>query len=210
MAVAFQNTLNGNAESRSKHTMHFTVEAQRMAKECLTDGAIAIDATVGNGFDTLFLAQHVGEAGLVYGVDIQSAAIESAKQKLQQADLLHRTQLAVMSHADLPDLLLPQDHGQVSVAMFNLGYLPFGDKSIVTTAAATRRALDHTFRLLKLGGLLSVLAYPGHAGGAEETAMIAQWLDDQHSFFEVKRFQDSQNTNSPILWSMSKCRPHLQ
>lgn len=190
--------------------MHFTVEAQRMAADYLTAGAIAIDATVGNGFDTLFMAQHVGEAGLVYGVDIQPAAIESAKQKLQQADLLHRTQLAVMSHADLPDLLLPKDRGQVSVAMFNLGYLPFGDKSIVTTAAATRQALDHAFALLRLGGLLSVLAYPGHAGGAEETAMIAQWLDDHHSFFEVKRFQDSQNSNSPILWSMSKCRSHSQ
>ena len=210
MAPAFQNTLNGNAESKSKPTMHFTVEAQKMAKEHLTDGAIAIDATVGNGFDTLFLAQKVGESGLVYGVDIQAAAIESAKHKLQQADLLDRTQLAVMSHADLPELLLPKDHGQVSVAMFNLGYLPFGDKSIVTTAAATRQALDHTFTLLRLGGLLSVLAYPGHAGGSEESAMIAQWLDDHHSYFEAKRFQDSQNTNSPILWSMSKCRPHSQ
>jgi len=188
--------------------MHFTVEAQKMAIEYLTDGAIAIDATVGNGFDTIFLAQNVGEAGLVYGVDIQSMAIESAKQKLQQADLLHRTQLAVMSHANLLDLLPTKDHGQVSVAMFNLGYLPFGDKSIVTTAASTRQALDHTFRLLRLGGLLSVLAYPGHAGGAEESTMIAQWFDDHHSYFEAKRFQDSQNTNSPILWSMSKCRSH--
>jgi len=204
MAHRFLAVLIGNeGDNRS---MHFTVEAQKMAMSHLVEGSIAIDATVGNGFDTVFLAQHVGESGLVYGVDIQSEAIESAKRKLQQAEMLHRTQLAVMSHANLDDLIHPTDFGQISVAMFNLGYLPFGDKSIVTTASATHQALAHVFNLLRLGGLLSILAYPGHAGGAEESAMISKWIEDHEAFFEVKRFQDSQNTNSPILWSMSKCR----
>lgn len=185
--------------------MHFTVEAQKLAKPFLTEGAIALDATVGNGFDTVYLAECVGESGWVYGVDIQPEAIDSAKRKLQESGLLDRTRLAVLSHADLDTLIAPEDQGRVSVAMLNLGYLPFGDKSIVTTAATTRLALNHILRMLRPGGLLSLLAYPGHAGGAEESEMIVRWMEDHETHFsKIHRFQDSQNTNSPILWSMSK------
>jgi hypothetical protein len=110
-----------------------------------------------------------------------------------------------MSHANLNELITRQHVGQVSVAMFNLGYLPFGNKSIVTTASSTLQALGHVFNALRIGGLLSVLAYPGHAGGEEESLMIAQWIEVHQAFLEVKRFQDAHNSNSPILWSMSKC-----
>ena len=60
--------------------MHFTVEAQSIAKRYLTEGSIARDANCGNGFDTLFLAGQVGNAGIVYGVDIQARAIETSRQ----------------------------------------------------------------------------------------------------------------------------------
>lgn len=182
--------------------MHFTVEAQLIAKRFLVPGAIAIDATAGNGFDTLFLADQVGGLGLVYAVDVQSRAIEIVQQKLQQTNLAAQCRLSVASHADLANIVAPGDVGNVSVAMFNLGYLPFGDKSIVTSSESTIAALDQVSRMMKAGGLISVLAYLGHPGGAQEATSVAEWVERLADIWTVERFQDSDNPNSPILWTL--------
>jgi ubiquinone/menaquinone biosynthesis C-methylase UbiE len=185
--------------------MHFTVEAQAIAKSYLAEGSIAIDATAGNGFDTLFLAEYVGSSGRVYALDLQTTAVEVTKQKLQRANLQNRVLLLNGSHESLDTFVSPQDVGHVSVVMFNLGYLPFGDKSIVTRAESTLIALQHSARMLRLGGLLIVLAYPGHSGGENEADQIARWVNQQAEF-TVQCFRDLANKNSPILWSMTKYR----
>ena len=184
--------------------MHFTLEAQSIAKRYLTVGSIAIDATCGNGFDTLFLAGQVGRSGIVYGVDIQERAIETSRKKLHEADLLPQCRLMVGSHSHLTSIIKPAHVGRISVVMFNLGYLPLGDKSIVTKPETTVNALEQAVELVRPGGLVSILAYPGHAGGLEEANCIANWIGRCELNFHAEKFQDSNNGNSPILWALTK------
>jgi hypothetical protein len=65
--------------------------------------------------------------------------------------------------------------GRVGVVMFNLGYLPGAGQALVTRPVTTRAALVRAVELLRPGGLLSVLAYTGHAGGRHEAAVVAAW-----------------------------------
>jgi SAM-dependent methyltransferase len=174
--------------------MHFTVEAQNIACRYLTKGCIAIDATCGNGNDTLFLAEKVGEDGTVYGIDIQADAVDVARQKLADAGLV------ISSHSNLRTIVDPAHIGLVSVIMFNLGYLPFGDKSLVTKPDSTLAALDQAVELVRPGGLISILAYPGHSGGLEESNDVMSWIENRRDAFAVERFQDIKNDKSPILW----------
>jgi predicted methyltransferase len=184
--------------------MHFTVEAQNFAKPHLTAGAIAVDATCGNGFDTLFMAEQVGSSGVVYGVDIQSRAIETVKAKLQAAGTLSQCRLVVGSHSQLKAMIEPEHAGGVSVVMFNLGYLPLGDKTIVTKPETTLAGLDQAFEVLRPGGFLSVLAYPGHPGGQEESQCVADWISRHADELRSLRYQDPGNRNSPVLWALTK------
>ena len=184
--------------------MHFTVEAQNLAKRYLANGSIAIDATCGNGFDTLFLAEQVGSSGVVYGLDIQERAIESVRKKLLEKAMLSQCRLVVGCHSQLTSILNAVHAGVVSVVMFNLGYLPLGDKSIVTRPATTLAALDQASELVRPGGLISVLAYPGHAGGLDEANCVANWVGRCEIRFHTEKYRDLSNVNSPILWAFAK------
>jgi SAM-dependent methyltransferase len=201
--------------------MHFTVEAQKFACRYLSRGDVAIDATCGNGLDTVFLAQQVGCDGVVYAIDLQPSALAITRQKLLDTGLIGRCRLVAGSHSELGAFVDPNHVGRVSVVMFNLGYLPFGDKGVVTTASSTIAGLNHALKLLRPKGLISVLAYPGHIGGLEESQRVAEWVEGHdESFrphsefhadgafhadraFRVERFQDFKNLQSPILWLLS-------
>ena len=149
--------------------------AHQSVAEVLAAGDIAVDATVGNGHDTLFLARAVGEGGRVYGFDIQQQALDEARHRLDQAGIAERVALYHAGH-EVMALLLPDDlRGRVKAVMFNLGYLPRGDKSRTTRPATTLSALSDALGLLAPGGRISVLAYTGHSGGREETEAIKAW-----------------------------------
>ncbi len=134
-------------------------------------GDIVIDATAGNGHDTLFLAQRVGPLGQVYAFDIQESALKSTATRLTAAGMTN-VRLIHDDHAHMRKWIEPQHRGCVSTVMFNLGYLPRGDKSIVTKSSSTLAAIDDAISLLHVGGRLTILAYPGHSGGFEETTAV--------------------------------------
>ncbi|MFA9461014.1 tRNA (mnm(5)s(2)U34)-methyltransferase [Thiohalorhabdus sp. Cl-TMA] len=151
--------------------------AHRAVAECLYAGAWAVDATVGNGHDTLFLAQMVGEGGRVDGVDTQTPALSAARARLAEAGVLDRVRLHQGGHERLPYLLPGQAAGRVQAVMFNLGFLPGGEKTLITRPETTLAALDASIALLAPEGRLSVVAYPGHPGGAEECAAVMEWAE---------------------------------
>jgi glycine oxidase len=184
--------------------MHFTVEAQRIVAEHLSLGDLAIDATAGNGYDTLFLAEAVGIDGRVFAIDLQGAAIERLKAKLGEHKFLERVDLFVGNHASIEQLVAPKWHGAISCVMFNLGYLPLGDKSITTTRENTVLAVRGAAAVLKPGGMLTVLAYVGHPGGRDEATAVADWMANSGERFECTSLQDFANPNSPILWVAKK------
>ncbi len=132
-----------------------------------------IDATAGNGHDTEFLASLVGETGRVVAFDVQRTALDSTRARLTAQGWSGRAILIHGSHAELPAHV---DGNSASAIVFNLGYLPGADQSIITTTAETLRALDGASHVLRNNGLLAVVCYPGHAGGDEETEAVEAWM----------------------------------
>jgi len=156
--------------------MPLTKRAQQAVGGILRPGDRAIDATVGNGQDTLFLAGRVAPDGRVIGFDIQPEALASAQRRLDQARLQHVARLLLCSHQQMTARIPADWSGQVSAVMFNLGYLPGGDKNQVTRADSTLPALDQALGLLSTGGLISLLVYRGHDGARDEAAAVQSWL----------------------------------
>jgi predicted methyltransferase len=150
-------------------------QAHAILQAHLQNGDIAIDATAGNGHDTLFLAQQVAPLGQVYSFDIQAAAITATHHRLLTADLRPVVLLNQHSHAQMSEFIAPEHQGKIKAVMFNLGYLPRGDKSIITQTASTLSALNTAAELLAEAGIMSILAYPGHQGGECETVQVANW-----------------------------------
>jgi len=142
-------------------------------------GDIAIDATLGNGHDTLFLAQQITLTGLVYGFDIQAQALVATSQRLATAQLSDVCCLFHAGHQNMAKMIPVAQHGKIKAVMFNLGYLPHGDKTLISQAQTTLQALNAARLLLCKTGVISVLAYPGHSGGDTETAQVAQWCQQQ-------------------------------
>lgn len=133
-------------------------------------GDLVIDATAGNGHDTLFLAERVGPTGKVLAFDVQEAALASARERVAAAgwvEFIHDSHAGMGNHAAA---------GSVAVVMFNLGYLPGENHELTTESAETLRALEVAATLLKPGGVLSVVCYPGHPSGAAEAVAVESWM----------------------------------
>jgi predicted methyltransferase len=150
--------------------------AHERLRPLIPAGAIAIDATAGNGWDTAFLLECVGPSGRVFAFDVQHVALASTRVRIAPLAGAGRVALILQSHAELKAHLPVALHGHVDAAMFNLGYLPGADHTLVTQQSSTIAALAAVRDVLRPGGALSILAYPGHPGGADETAAVAAWV----------------------------------
>lgn len=161
-------------------------EAKKQIANHLNSGAVAIDATAGNGHDTLFLAEQVGAGGKVFSFDIQAQALSNTRLKLQQHSLDQRVRLIHAGHQHWRDYI-PSDYlGKVSAIMFNFGYLPGGDKTITTVVDTTLAALNQAPLLLApSGACMTLMTYPGHEQGKLELIAIEHWLQT----LDNKRFQ---------------------
>lgn len=164
-------------------------------------GCVLVDATAGNGHDTVFLARlALPEGGEVVAFDIQAQALEGVQDRLTQEDL-HAT-LVCASHVEL------REHvpGDVTAIMFNLGFLPGSDKAVVTRKDSTLAALEAAADLLAVHGVLSVHAYSGHPGGKEEVEAVAAWvraLPRKHWRAQAVS-EANRSEKAEFLWLMEK------
>lgn len=158
----------------------------------------AIDATVGNGGDTLFLAELASAAGgRVFGFDVQAAALERTRARLAERSL--SAELFLAGHEKMAEFLPPALAGKFACAFFNLGWLPRSDKSTITRPDTTLAALESALGLLdKSRGLLSVLCYRGHDGGEAEFAAVRGFFDANFGG-GYESFSDAENAVSPVL-----------
>lgn len=162
--------------------------AHRLVGERLRAGEAAVDATAGNGHDTLFLARAVGPDGVVLAFDIQPAAIDATAARIGDArragEALGNVVLRATGHERLAAACGEAGIDAVGAVMFNLGYLPGGDKDRITTPATTLPALEASIALLAPGGILTVVIYAGHAGGDIEREAVLGWAAglDQRAF----------------------------
>lgn len=178
-----------------------TTLAQEAVSEVLKGGETAIDATVGNGFDTSFLAEAVGAAGRVIGYDVQHRAIESTTRRLNTGGFAN-VELKQQSHAELKTTV---EVATVTAVMFNLGFLPRSDKTIVTKAASSTVAIAAALEVLKPHGILTILAYRGHEGGQAEYEAVHSLLQAYGERYDLQRI-DSQpaGQTSPVLFILRK------
>ena len=147
-------------------------------------GDRVVDATMGNGHDTLALCEAVGPAGHVYAFDIQPDAVASTEARLRENGLLDRASLFCAGHQTL-DEHVPE---KVRVVIFNLGWLPGGNHAVTTRWETTREAVEKSLDLLLPMGVLVICAYPGHPEGdreREELVRLLSALPNRH--FNVLR-----------------------
>jgi predicted methyltransferase len=147
--------------------------AHLFVRQTIRAGDWVIDATAGNGHDTLLLAKWVEATGRVLAFDVQAAAIDSTRAKVAARGWLDRVEFHQESHEALGKYAADSS---VAAVMFNLGYLPGASHELVTETASTLAGLTAAADILKPGGILSVVCYPGHAGGDEEAAAVEDWF----------------------------------
>jgi hypothetical protein len=175
-------------------------------------GDYVIDATCGRGKDTLFLARQAltPESGRVVSMDIQQVALDSAKELLNkeipEPSINKRIELIKMSHEQIESYITPS----LKLITYNLGYLPGGDKSIVTQTSSTMKSLRSATHILPIGSWISITCYPGHSEGSKEEKDILEWIKtlpvDHWTVF--MNSWPNNTKNGPSLILLEKLVPH--
>ncbi|HTP66794.1 MAG TPA: class I SAM-dependent methyltransferase [Geobacteraceae bacterium] len=147
------------------HLAHFFL------RERVGAGDRVADATCGNGHDTLFLARLVGPCGRVWAFDLQEQALANTRALLDGADCLAQTELVAAGHERMAEFI----DEPLKAVLFNLGYLPGGDRDLVTRPEGTLAGLDQASHLLLPGGIITVCVYTGHPGGEDESKAVNEW-----------------------------------
>jgi predicted methyltransferase len=184
--------------------VRLTELAHDLVRESLRPGDVAVDATAGNGYDTLFLCRQVGAEGRVYAFDVQAEALARTAERLRSEGWKNAT-LIQRSHAELR-MALPPGIRQVGAVMFNLGYLPSGNRTVTTKAVTTVFALREALELIRAGGVVTVLAYTGHPGGAEEADLVSEVFHNlsESLFYLGGRCGPDDRVDSPRLFFVRK------
>lgn len=159
---------------------------------------ICLDMTLGNGYDTLFL---LNKCKFVYAFDIQEAAIRHTKELLQKTKY-QNYRLILDSHENFSTYVSTQIGG----AIFNLGYLPSGDKNITTLSATTLKTIQTLLPQLRKNGLCIVVVYPGHPEGKKEAEILAQYFTNlnQKEYIVLKYCFCNQIHEPPFLYAIEK------
>lgn len=150
-------------------------------KKHLSPGCTVLDATAGNGYDTVVLCRLAGPAGRVLAMDIQKQAVENTRERLQKEHL--SAQVIQDSHEHMAQYACP---GELDAVVFNLGYLPGGAHDFFTVPACSIPAMDTALSLLKPGGILTVCAYSGKLQGTQERDAVLAWARRLGPEYDVK------------------------
>ena len=165
--------------------------------QVITQEDIVVDATMGNGHDTLFLAKLAKQ---VYAFDIQEQALEKTSQRLQEAGLTN-AELILQGHETVDQFVR-----EVKAAIFNLGYLPSADKSIITQPQTTIESLDKLCQMLIKGGRIAIMIYYGHEGGDIERDSVMDFVSQlpQQEYTATIYRTLNQINNPPFLVMIEK------
>ena len=172
--------------------------SHEMILSVILENGIFIDATAGNGHDTLFLAQHIEKDSKILAFDIQEQAILQTRQLLQNNDLSEKVTCILDSHAHLLNYLDKKDF--VRLAIFNLGYLPGSDKKIITTPSSTLEAIQILLQRLEKKGKIIIVSYYGHEGGIEEKNSVEELIKTlPQKEWSVLKYQFINQINCPPI-----------
>ena len=178
--------------------------AQSLLEMSINEGEIAVDATAGNGHDTLFLANLVGDNGYVYAFDVQKQAVDATLHRLLDNAVEHRALVIRDGHENIANYVTKP----VAGAIFNLGYLPGSDHDIITRPNTTIQALESLLKLLKVGGMIVLVIYHGHEGGKEERDEVIQFVSElpQKSIHVLRYEFMNQKNDPPFVIALEKVK----
>lgn len=170
----------------------------------LHEGDVAVDFTMGNGYDTEFLSKTVGENGRVYAFDIQEQAVESTRRHLQEVGCPENYILIHDSHHNVKNYVKEP----IKAGMFNLGYLPgSGNKALTTSRSTTLPAVADAVELLDVNGVLLVAVYPGHPEGASEGRELTEYFGTLSRFkFTVTQIRIVNSPDSPFFTVIERAK----
>ena len=166
------------------------------------EGDTVADFTMGNGYDTLFLSQAVGEGGFVYAFDIQPNALLSTERRLQENGAPKNYRLICDSHHRLKAYI----QSPIKAGMFNLGWLPGnGNHAVTTLWETTRPAVEAAMDILSPDGILLIAVYPGHREGTHEGEELAKFLTQpDRTQFCCSQFRIVNSPTSPYFFIIEK------
>lgn len=181
--------------------------SKQLLAQVLGPGDVVVDATAGNGHDALFLAGLVAPGGIVHCFDIQAEALARTGALVAEAGRADMVRLHAAGHEALARVLPEADRGRVRAVVFNLGFLPGGDASVVTRPDTTLAALDAARAVLGPGGIVAVVCYTGHPGGAAEARAVAGWCAAlPFDRWRVARYELVNKPGDPIvLFFLERC-----
>lgn len=138
----------------------------------IREGDTVVDATMGNGKDTLFLCDLVGGSGHVYAFDVQAEAVERTRERVREAGFEPRTTLLLAGHETMAEHV----KAPVQAVMFNLGWLPGAEHIVTTRTETTLKAVSAALELIAPGGIVTVCVYPGHEEGTRELKALKEYV----------------------------------
>ncbi len=164
-------------------------------------GDIAVDCTLGNGNDTILLANLVGNEGKIFSFDIQKEAIQETKEKLK--DFPYKNIILINDGHENLDKYIQE---KVNLFVFNLGYLPGNNHNVTTKAETTLKAVEKALKLLDDNGIVLLAIYHGHESGKEEKIVLEDFTSklDQKVYNVMKSVFINQANNPPILICVEK------
>lgn len=178
--------------------------AKFLLTQSIENGEIAVDGTAGNGHDTLFLAEIVGENGHVYSFDIQQDAVNATIDRLKENGFESRATVILDGHQHVKKYISEEIAG----AVFNLGYLPGADHEIITKGETTIQAIEGLLSLLKVNGIIVLVIYHGHEGGKAERDAILNYVSNlPQKYVHVLKYEFlNQKNDPPFIVAIEKFR----
>jgi predicted methyltransferase len=176
--------------------------SKKILSSIVQPGDVVVDATAGKGHDTLFLAQLVGTTGKVYAFDVQPEAITSTRDRLITAEVEERVVLINNGHESVDKYV----EEPIKAAMFNLGYLPGGNHSIITLGQTTTDAIAKILWQLVPGGVITIVVYYGHSSGQEEKDYLLKYIEglDNRKYSVIKIDYPNRPNNPPFVVIIEK------
>ncbi|BBB92927.1 putative rRNA methylase [Methylomusa anaerophila] len=182
--------------------------AQILIRARLKTARCVVDATAGNGKDTLFIAANTPADSTVWAFDIQEQALRKTRELLFQNGFDSKVRLINDSHAKVSYYI----GTAIDAAMFNLGYLPGGSHAINTQPENTIAALSQILSQLVISGIVTIVAYPGYEHGLTEMAEVSYFLNQlpQKEYCVACWSMVNQINHPPLLYIVERVSENTQ
>jgi len=149
---------------------------------------VSVDMTSGNGHDTLFLARMSDHT---YAFDIQSVAIKNTRTLLE-----NNHQINVTLINDSHEKILNYVEEKIDAAIYNLGYLPTSDKTVMTNSITTVNSLKHLISILADEGIIVIVLYPHNP---EEIAAVIEYTSKLGPSYDCLEHKILNKESAPFI-----------